>query len=229
MNIEALSPSLQRGVGPAFELKYLLGPEVSVAEEWARANLTPDPHGVEGRYRTTSLYCDTAARDVFFRTPGFRRNKYRLRRYGDGDLVHLERKTRRGDKVNKRRDVIALNHLPQLAADDMEADWAGGWFVRQVRFRALRPAARIAYDRTAFTGPGMRLTIDRELQGELASAWDLSPVAEGRPLVPGQAVLELKFQGMMPGLFRDLLTRLPNQLPGGVSKYRLCMQAQGAG
>jgi hypothetical protein len=218
---------LQRGDGPAFELKYLLGDEVAAVEAWARRHMLPDPHGVEGCYGTTSLYCDTEALDVFHRRPGFRRNKYRLRRYESGELVHLERKRRQGDKVRKRREVMPLDQLALLQSETLDDQVPFAWFLRSLRLRQLRPAARVAYQRTAFHGPGIRLTIDRQLRGERAAEWNLTPLEGGRPLLEGKAVLELKFAGLLPGLFRDLLATLPGQLPGGVSKYRLCLRAEG--
>lgn len=227
MNEDALSPSLRGGDGPAFELKFLLGEEAVAIENWARANLTPDPHGRDGRYLTTSLYCDTPGLDVFHRNPGFKRNKYRLRRYETGEVIHLERKTRKGDQVRKRRDVVPLEHLPMLSAEAVDEGLPFFWFVRNLRKRGLVPAARVGYERTAFHGPGVRLTIDRHVSGERTAAWDLSALSGGKPLLHGRSVLELKYQGMMPDLFRDLLATLPGRPPGGVSKYRLCMRQQG--
>src|SRR5207248_490142 len=125
-------------------------------------------------YRTTSLYCDTPAWDVYHKGPGYRRSKYRVRRYGADPAVHLERKTRKGDRVRKRRDTLPLGGLALLADSDPEpgAPWA--WFARQVRFRDLRPACRVAYDRTALEGAApegpLRLALDRNLAGAPAGS-----------------------------------------------------------
>src|SRR5947208_6777877 len=87
-----LSPALTNGAGQAFELKFLLPADRAAAvEEWARRWLTPDPHGQAGTYRVLSLYCDTPGLDVYHRAPGYRRRKYRLRRYGLAEVIHLER------------------------------------------------------------------------------------------------------------------------------------------
>ncbi|MBY0232196.1 MAG: polyphosphate polymerase domain-containing protein, partial [Gemmataceae bacterium] len=228
----ALSPSLRKGGGPAFELKYVLTlDEAAQAEEWARSALAPDPHGKDGAYRTLSLYCDTPARDVFHRSRGYRRSKYRIRRYEQGGFLHLERKTRRGDRVSKKRSVLALDHLPLVESADPEPEWDWGWFLRQVRFRDLSPAARLGYARTAFVGGcpegPMRLTIDRGLRGEPAAGWDVGPLRDPRPLLEGKAVLELKYADALPGPFRRLLEILPPNRPGGASKYRLCLRAWG--
>lgn len=228
----ALSPSLRKGAGPAFELKYVLTlDEASRAEEWARSFLSPDPHGQEGAYSTLSLYCDTPTRDVFHRERGYRRSKYRVRRYEAGDFLHLERKTRRGDRVSKKRSVLGLDNLRLVIDADPEPEWEWGWFLKQVRFRNLSPAARLGYARTAFVGHcpegPMRLTIDRDLRGEMSSGWDVGPLRDPKPLLQGKAVLELKYAEVMPAPFRKLMEKLPPNRPGGASKYRLCMRAWG--
>jgi hypothetical protein len=227
------SPSLRAGNGgtAAYELKFLLDePAARAIEAWARQRLVPDPHGRDGTYRTTSLYCDTAALDVYHRTPGFKRSKYRVRRYGELAAVHLERKTKRGDRVRKRRAVLPLEGLALVEASDPEPDWPFAWFLRQVRFRGLRPTARIAYDRTAFIGHApdgaVRLTMDRHVVGVPAEGWELPPLRDGRPLLPGGVVLEMKYQDALPAPFRELLERLPPIL-ARASKYRLGIQAWG--
>ena len=89
---EAVSPSLATaaGGGSAYEVKFrLTAQEADAAETWARKRLTPDPHGDNGVYRTTSLYLDTPFLDIYHKTPGYRRSKYRLRRYGSQEWVHF--------------------------------------------------------------------------------------------------------------------------------------------
>ena len=58
----ATSPGLRAGAGtgPAYELKFeLLQKDVPRMKEWARRHLHPDPHGEDGCYQVTSVYCDT--------------------------------------------------------------------------------------------------------------------------------------------------------------------------
>jgi hypothetical protein len=224
------SPSLGPpggGEQPAFELKFLLSAaDAGRVEAWARGRLTPDPHGKAGTYRTTTLYLDTPLLDVYHKSPGYRRSKYRVRRYGAEDLAHLERKTRKGDRVRKRREVLPLAGLPRL----LDPDGAGTWFGPRVVGRLLRPACCVAYARTAYVGltPGgpVRLTLDREVAGAPASGWKVPAPVEGRELLPGQAVLELKFRSALPGLFRELLGAQPAR-PAGRSKYARCVEAWG--
>lgn len=231
-----LSPSLVDPVAgqeqsDAYELKFHLTAELaSRAEAWARQRLTPDPHGDEGRYLTTSLYCDTPGLDVYHKAKGFKRSKYRVRRYGEAETIFLERKRRKGDVVRKRRDSVAPSELHLLGGSDVSLDWAGWWFYRQIQFRSLRPSCLIAYNRTAFMGTSstgtVRLTLDRDVTGVPADGWEVRPVEGGKALLPGGVVLELKFRAMLPPLFMDLLSELPSS-GGGVSKYRLCVDAWG--
>ncbi len=71
------------------------------------------PFGDE--YRTTSVYYDTPAYDVFHRRGSFGRSKYRIRRYGDEQTVFLERKLRQPAVLAKRRTSLSL--VVALATD----------------------------------------------------------------------------------------------------------------
>jgi hypothetical protein len=217
--------------GSAYELKVQLPEDLAKdVEAWVRERMTPDPHGEDGRYRTTSLYCDTSLFDVYRRAPGFKRSKYRVRRYGDAGWIYLERKTRQGDRVWKRRDIVDMADLAYLFGVQPAAVWPGGWFLQRVRRLDLRPSCRVGYTRTAFIGGSveepLRLTFDRDLVGAPTRDWDVSPVAGGKALLPGGVVLEMKFRDALPALFRDLLAQLPPDL-GRVSKYRHCVRVWG--
>lgn len=227
------SPGLRTGI--AFELKFEL-PRADVLrmKAWAATHLTPDPHGNDGCYRVTSVYCDTPDFAVFHRAPGFRKSKLRLRRYGTAPFVFLERKVRNGDKVRKRRVEVAPEELPQLSSFVSGAvpptDWPANWFLEKALKTQFSPVCRVGYDRTAFFGiaggQGVRLTIDENLIGVPAKGWDVQPLNEGSSLLPGSALLELKFQDSIPALFRGLLPELPAQT-ARVSKYRRCIQVCG--
>jgi hypothetical protein len=235
---EATSPGLRAaaGAGRAFELKFELSPDDALRmKAWARRHLQADPHaGTDGAYRITSVYCDTPEFDVFHRSTGYRGSKLRLRRYGSAPFVFLERKVRRGDEVRKRRIEVSPEDLPRLSqfvdAARPQPDWRANWFLERALKKRVAPACRVGYRRTAFFGisggQALRLTIDEDLIGVPARGWDAQPLQEGLELLPGRALLELKFQDVMPALFRGLLPELPLGT-ARVSKYRRCIRLCG--
>jgi len=229
------SPSLVvPGVGPSFEMKFLLAEdEAAEVERWASQRLDLDPHGdpaLGGAYRTTSLYFDTANLDVYHRTPWYRRHKFRLRRYGLALGTFAERKSKWGDRVAKKRALLAEPELTLLAQEALDPTWPGHWFHRRLVARGLGPACRIAYERVAFIGASvegpLRLTLDRQVRGRPTSEWGVGPFEGGLPLLFGKVILELKFRSALPSAFKELVADL-RLVPTGVSKYRLCREAWG--
>lgn len=221
------------GLGAAFELKYHVDPDLAArVEHWAQSRLHPDSHGNNGRYTVTSVYCDTPALDVFHRSAGFRRVKFRLRRYDASPSAFLERKRKRGTQVLKRRTLVPAEQLPMLAATRTEAPWVGDWFHARVHRRSLRPTACVSYRRAAFFGMAdempVRLTIDRDLIGVPVNHWQIPHLADGNALLPDGVLVELKFHLQAPALFRELMEILPVDL-ARVSKYRRCISACGIG
>lgn len=221
--------------GPGYELKILL-PEAQAeeVEAWARRHLALDPHGdpaLDGAYRTTSLYFDTPQFDVYHRSPSYKRRKFRIRRYGAGPLAYLERKTKWGDRVEKRRTAIPLEEVPLLSNPMSVVDWPGHWFHRRLIMRRLLPTCLIVYQRTAYVGQSpdgnsLRLTLDRHGHGILSSAMSLHSFEGGLPILNGKIILELKFRSAMPALFKELVagSRLT---PSPFSKYRVCRDVWG--
>jgi hypothetical protein len=234
-----LSPSIFTGADnavTAYELKFLLtGAVAAKVEAWALGHMRLDAFADPARgngYQTTTLYLDTPRLDTFHRAEGFRRRKFRVRRYGNGSRLFLERKKRVDDTVAKRRADISFEELPRLASADVDAAWGASWFHDRVNGCALRPACRLTYDRVAFVcaseeGP-LRLTLDRNIRGAATDRWDLEPVEGGQRILEDAVICEFKFRQALPGLFRDLIFSLDLQ-PGNCSKYRRMMAASGAG
>jgi hypothetical protein len=232
--VSFLSPSFrsasERG-GAAFEVKFLLDEQQALeVRSWARSHLLPDPHGIpelQGAYLTHSLYSDTESADVYWRRSGFERRKYRVRRYGSEDWVSLERKSRVGQRVAKRRAIVALADLARLRQSLGDANWSGQWFVRRLSKSRLRPICQVTYLREAYAGQQegpVRLTMDRDLQGLMQPEWQFVPPLGSRPLLANQVILELKYRSIMPTAFKQLLTDLCLS-PAAVSKYRRCREA----
>jgi hypothetical protein len=230
------SPSLlpHSADDPAYEMKFLLGPDdAHCVEAWAARHLPLDAHAdpaLGNAYRTVSLYLDTPALDVFHRVKPFRRRKFRVRRYGGTAAVFLERKARKGDQVRKRRCVVPEGDLALLDGPGGETAWPGWWFKEEVLASGLRPVCLVGYERLAHAGLSaegpVRLTIDRNVRCLPAAGWQVGEVAAGLLLLEGQAILELKFRGALPSLFKLLIEEL-RLTPAAASKYRLGVRAWG--
>ena len=231
---EYLSPALARRFGgpPAYEIKFLLDAgRAGQIEDWAQTHLSYDPyadpeHGYT--YRIHTLYLDTVGFDMFRRVPGHKRHKFRVRRYGGEPVVYLERKTKTGDWVAKRRTKIAADELTRLTEVPVDPRWPGYWFRRRLAFRRLQPTCRVSYDRVAHVGPGpnglLRLTLDRHIRTGPAVGWEIAELAAPRPTLAEQVIVELKYRAAMPAAFKTLLVDL-GLAPRQASKYRLGVAA----
>ena len=88
----------------------------------------------------------------------------------------------------------------------------------------LRPVCQVTYQRLARfknTDEGVvRLTIDDRLRAIPAEGWTIPTGSlEGVSLLEGKRILELKFRGAMPGMFRQLVEEQRLQV-ASFSKYR---------
>jgi VTC domain len=217
----------------AAEIKFLVDPELAASiRRWSRIYLEPDPHGTgpsSDQYLTTSVYFDTEKLDVFHRRGSFGRSKYRIRRYGDEQVVFLERKLREPAVLAKRRTMAPLNALGRLSGGDPGPSWAGDWFQARLAARRLRPVCQVSYQRTAriaLAGDHMvRLTLDEALAAQPSSGTGFSP-EPGIPAIDGRQILELKFRYGTPSLFKRLVEEFA-LMPEAASKYRLGMAATG--
>jgi len=219
--------------GSASELKFLVDSETGqrIREE-VRSWLAPDPYAsgpTADEYFTTTLYFDTPEFDTYERRGSYRRAKYRIRRYGQGELVFLERKLRTADVLTKRRTTVHLGELPFLATDnlDLSVGWAGAWFHERLLMRRLKAVCQVSYRRTARVGMTdngpIRLTVDDDLRGVRVDSVAFVPGERSRP-VTDRTIVELKFTGPIPAIFKRVVeTFALEQLR--VSKYRLGIEA----
>lgn len=216
---------------PAHEMKFLVTEhEAEHLERVLARSLMPDLHAQpdcgEGRYWTTTVYCDTPQFDVYFRQGRFRRRKFRLRRYGSDETIYLERKTKQGTQVRKQRSPIPLNDVLRLAQPTQDAVWDGDWFHNRVVKYGLTPTVALQYRRTAYCGFGengpIRLTFDHDIAGRLADSWVVTPFEGGHSLYVDRVVCEMKFRGDLPSIFKTAAEEL-RLSPTGISKYRSCL------
>jgi hypothetical protein len=199
---------------------------------WARSGLGPDPNGsgpFRDQYGVTSVYLDTETHDVYHRRGSYGRSKYRIRHYENDQAAFLERKLRTRLRLTKRRTRIPLEAVAGLRLDNADPTHPGHWFFRRVTLRRLRPVCVIRYTRTArmadtSEGP-VRLTLDASV---VASPTGLVTLSTGRglPLVEGLMILELKYSGVFPRIFRDLVDEF-HLTPRPASKYRFAVQTLG--
>lgn len=217
-----------------YELKFFVAAAQAAAlKDWVRVRLRADPHGGGAHgdcYHVSTVYFDTPDFHVLARQGSYARSKYRVRRYGSGEIVYLERKTKGARRVSKRRSATPLAHLPRLENGATALDWNGHWFHRRLLVRSLRAVCRVDYQRLARVadsdfGP-IRLTLDQELRAWRARAVCFDSLHEGVALTRARLILELKFGHSMPLPFKQLIRDFALE-PAGVSKFRLACTALG--
>lgn len=225
---DALLPVTCKKSHGTFELKFLIEEErTRLIMDWATQHLGPDPHmdpEVGEGYLVNSLYLDTPEFDVFHRMPGHRRRKFRLRRYGRESLIYFEQKHKRQGLVRKKRVGVPESDVDRRLQSDPDLEWHGDWFRKRIDEHLLRPVCQVVYQRfvrvTSTEAGPLRLTIDSHLKGRPCPEWRV-PAADmdGVSLLDGKQILELKFRGAMPPLFRKLIDD-HQLLLTSFSKYR---------
>jgi hypothetical protein len=199
---------------------------------WARGRLGPDPNGggpFRDQYGVASIYLDTDAHDVYHRRGSYGRSKFRIRHYENDRSAFLERKLRTRLRLTKRRTRIPVEAVSGLRLDNPDPTHPARWFFRRVTLRRLRPVCVIRYMRTArmaetAEGP-VRMTLDASVVASPTSLVTLNP-GQGHTLVEGLIILELKYSGVFPRIFRDLVDEF-HLTPRPASKYRFAVQTLG--
>jgi hypothetical protein len=249
-----LSPSLARrqAGGPrAFEWKFLVSPETAAAlRERFRHDFQADSHAdpaLGGAYLVRSVYLDTPDYRVLRAAGRHAFGKFRVRAYGDSTIVFLERKTKSGRAVRKRRDQLDASAwreaLAQCLPDQGTATAlsplddallvnrrATHWFLRQSLRYDLRPVCQVRYHREAYYASNsagrLRLTFDRGLAAARIAGWSFAVVGEERELPLDLEVCEFKFAGDLPPIFKRAIQDF-RLSPGSHSKYRRAMRRLG--
>jgi len=227
-----MSPSTEQSEYREFatEMKFLVSPaQAGAMAEWISSRLAPDEHAdADGGYQVTSLYYDTEAADVYHRRGSYGRSKYRVRRYGEADLVFLERKMKRKDRVGKTRSLVPVEELARLDGGPASRGWDGYWFHRRLRARSLEPVCQIGYRRTAWVRMtelgAIRMTIDSDVRALAVERNAFVP--EAGELVTDKRIVEVKFRRQMPVMFREMVRQFV-LTPQAISKYRLAAAGLG--
>ncbi|MAG55370.1 MAG: hypothetical protein CMJ83_03680 [Planctomycetes bacterium] len=214
-----------------YEHKIILtSVEVEAVRVWASKNLERDAFAQDGdaSYSIRTLYLDSPNLDIYHRTSDRGSTKYRIRRYGDEDVVWLERKRRRGNVVRKRREGLDLDCLDRVLNGRADFNGWPGSFREEADAGGLRPTLLVLYERSAWNGPSSaRLTIDREVRVQVALDVEdvFAPPVEPTP-VTDAVVLELKFDETMPPCFETVMQLIQKE-SGSFSKYGRGIEAVG--
>ena len=213
----------------AREIKFLVTPDLAAhVLGWARAHLTPDPHGrgpAGDEYRIQSLYLDTDLLSVFHRHGSYARSKYRVRRYGSSDVVFLERKMRTSRLLSKRRTSVPIEELERLQQRSADPSWDGYWFGQRLDVRRVAPVCQVSYHRHALVGLGqhgpMRLTFDEGIVAQMNGTFGFLPEA-GTAVASDSVIIEMKYCVDTPVVFKRVVEDFCLS-PAPISKYRLSM------
>ena len=193
-----------------------------------------DPNaGENGQYTIRSLYFDDVDAAAYYeKVDGLdNRAKYRIRFYNyDGSNIKLEKKEKLGNLTRKtaqtitKRDARALEYAISEGCPDTPEG-----LTEELRLavlgRGLRPKVLVDYDRTPFLchAGNTRITIDENLRTRpyiahlFASPRAMTPV-----LQPDEVILEVKFDGFLPGYLADALADIP-KINMAISKFAMCM------
>ena len=207
-----------------------------------------DPHAdpQTGGYSVEGIYFETLERDVYRRTPGYSRKKYRIRRYSQGSNVFLERKSKRKGIVTKRRLQLKTSDLAAILNGTYNGTWSlseaehsnessgpteMAWFLKRIDRLKLQPTLCIAYDRVAFLqmenlGP-IRLTIDRGLGCCLLNQSHFPCKSDYQSILEGKCVVELKYREALPTVFREFIEKF-KLMSQPVSKFRNAIAVAGS-
>jgi hypothetical protein len=220
------------GVG---EHKFLLSAaEAGTVSEWAIANLCPDPYGdgPNGAYRVQSLYLDSPQLASYHRTPGEPVARFRIRRYGEERVVHLERKLRREAHVRKRRTAVPLEELAWLNGSQPPQGWEAAWFREECRRLGLQPVCEVSYRRHAWQGEleaePVRVTLDRDIAASPQPRLKAPEVVQAAPPIWDGYILEVKCRAEIPASLRALVDNL-SQSETRLSKYCRAVDRCGLG
>ncbi len=203
-----------------------------------RRVLRVDRHAdARGNYHIRSLYFDDFQNRAFFeKLAGVHdREKYRIRIYDISDgVIHLERKTKRGNVAYKTRTRLSRRICEGLVAGDLRVLWGQedeflGEFYLAARLGAFRPAVVVDYVREAYTHPlgNVRITFDKQLAAgfDMRRFFDRDMITTAALESP-EMIMEVKYDEFIPDFVRGLLLPTVPQRTA-ISKFALCRRLAG--
>lgn len=216
------------------EYKYLINTQhIPVLRARLGALLRTDSHSGPDGYMIRSLYFDDMDFSSYHqKIAGIKeREKYRLRYYNlDDSFIVFERKAKDTDVSKKTSARVSVSEAEAIIRGDRKLYEANGNPLLKIysvisESSLMRPAVIVDYDRIAYTYPigNVRVTLDTNLRTApykynlFDSKLMTMPVMES-----DEAILEVKFDGILPSFISDALADVPMQRLA-ISKYTRCL------
>ena len=217
------------------ELKFLCSDyELEILKHRLQAILPYDSHQIGESYSVRSLYFDTADyRCCYENEAGVDgRKKYRIRIYdGSDQKITFEIKEKLHSRTKKLSHVLTRAEADSLLAGNYVPNVCDSailnHFFSVERTDRFLPSLIVEYERTAFTCPigNVRITFDRNLSASAETKEFFSGQFARCPIMPAhQHILEVKFDGLLPGYIAQVLD-LGTLMHTSCSKYYLAHQA----
>lgn len=192
-----------------------------------------DSHADEnGRYRIRSVYFDSPGMECYIacKSGVDNRKKYRIRIYNESpDRINLECKTGFHGKKKKESALLTPTQLEEILLGKVvspEKQSGVLWDFRNRQVMGYQPRLIVGYLRTAYVHPAgnVRITFDREIMAmPVETLWE--KYNAGVPVLPfGKAILEVKYDDVLPGAIRKLIKE-SNLRTTSFSKYAICHDA----
>jgi hypothetical protein len=122
---------------------------------------------------------------------------------------------------------VILSDLSRISGEPR--DWPCRWFSRRLLLRGLIPVCQVSYSRIACVGESsygpVRVTIDQDLKTTPIYSISFTD-GGGIDVVPGHAILELKYASELPPIFKEVIGAF-NLHPHSISKYRMAVRRLG--
>jgi len=162
----------------------------------------------------------------------FGREKYRIRIYnGKDDVIAVERKSKRGDFVNKESFRINREEYELIRSGSYDflqkknSPLMRDFYIA-LSHRAFRPTAIVEYWREAYVYEygNVRITFDKKLSAGVNSydLFDSNLVLEEAIAVP-QTIMEVKFDAFLPDVIRNIIQPQSHHR-SSISKYVICRE-----
>ena len=198
------------------ELKFLVTEgQLAILKAGLSPLLKQDVHQNGQAYRIRSLYFDDLNYSCMRENEAGvdHRKKYRIRIYNeDASLIKLEKKIKCRGMTRKVSSVITkddslLYMSGQAPSAEGRSELEKEMYV-QIKANGMRPVCIVEYERSAFIDPrgNVRITFDRNICGCDKSTDFLEKRLLSVPLLPpGQHVLEVKYDELLPQYIAEVL------------------------